>query len=82
VAQIGPQRVGIATLNALMKMIDSLLPPVTHKWVTLSDFFTHFTNKRKQRMALRKMLEVGIKLNKMLKDQLFFQILYYLALKG
>jgi hypothetical protein len=58
----------------LMKMIDSSLPSVTHIWVTLSDFFTHFTLKRIPRMAFKKIPEVIIKLDKMFQDKLFFQI--------
>jgi hypothetical protein len=51
-----------------MKMIDSSLPPVTHIWVPLSDFFTHLTIKKHKGWLLRKILEVRIKLDKMLKD--------------
>jgi hypothetical protein len=60
--------VEMATLCEFDEIIDSLPTSVTHLWVTLSDFVTHFTLKRIQRVALKKMTEVIIKLDKMLKD--------------
>ncbi len=56
-------------------MIGSLLPPVTHIQVTISDFYIYkFYLKRTLSMVLRKVAEVRIKLDKMTKDELFFQI--------
>ncbi len=58
----------------LKKTIDSSLTPVNHIWVTLSDLFKHFTIIRTQRMGFRKMPEVRIKPDKMLKYWLFLKI--------
>jgi hypothetical protein len=43
-----------ATLCEFYENMDFSLPPVTPIWVTLSDFFAHFTLKIIQRMALKK----------------------------
>jgi hypothetical protein len=67
--QIGPQRWWKwQHFVNLMKMIDSSLPSVTHIWVTLSNFFPHFTLKGYKEWLLREMPEVIIKPDKMLKD--------------
>jgi hypothetical protein len=62
--------VAIATLLEFdNKRMTSSLPVVTNILVTLSDFLTtYFTLKRTQRMALKKMPEVIIKLDKILQD--------------
>jgi hypothetical protein len=53
----------------LMKMIDSSQLPVTHIWVTLSDFFLHISPlKGHKGQLLRKMPELRIKLDKMIQD--------------
>jgi hypothetical protein len=51
-----------------MKMVDSSLLPVTNIWHTLSDFITHFNIEGHKELILRKMSEVQIKLDKMLKE--------------
>jgi hypothetical protein len=58
-------------------MMDSSLPPVTHIRVTLSDFLTHFTLKQHKGWLLRKMPEVRITLDKMLKDWLFIKFMVF-----
>jgi hypothetical protein len=58
--------VEMATLCEFDETDNSSPPSVTHIWVTLSD--KYITLKRIQRMAFKKMPEVIIKLDKMLKD--------------
>jgi hypothetical protein len=60
-----------------MKMIDYSLPPVTHIWVTLSDFFKHFTLKRTQRMAFKKNAKGNNKLDKIVIRISYFSDFYY-----
>jgi hypothetical protein len=66
--------VEIAHFMNSMKMIDSSLPPATDIWFTSTDIHTHFTVKGHKGWHLRKMPEVRIKLDTMIKDLLFFQI--------
>jgi hypothetical protein len=59
----------------LMKMIDSSLPLVTHTYMGHTHSQTFYTFHHKtghEGWLLRTMLEVRIKLDKMIKDLLFF----------
>jgi hypothetical protein len=56
-------------------MLGSSLTPVAQIWFTLSNILTCFASKMTKSMVFKKMPEIRIKQDKMLKDWLF---LYYL----